>query len=96
MMGKLSANMARLVDEVLKPKVDWRERLHMFVQKAKNDQRTFARPNRRFLSQGLYMPTVSGEVLGELVFAVDMSGSISQSECDQYAAECRVVHAGGP
>ena len=95
MMGKLSANMARLVDEVLKPKVDWRERLHMFVQKAKNDQRTFARPNRRFLSQGLYMPTVSGEVLGELVFAVDMSGSISQDECDQYAAECRVVHEDG-
>lgn len=95
MMGKLSANMARLVDEVLKPKVDWRERLHMFVQKAKNDQRTFARPNRRFLSQDLYMPTVSGEVLGELVFAVDMSGSIKDDEKNQYAAECRVVHEDG-
>ena len=95
MMGKLSVNMARLVDEVLKPKVDWRERLHMFVQKAKNDQRTFARPNRRFLSQGLYMPSVSGEVLGELVFAVDMSGSISQAEANQYGAECRVVHEDG-
>jgi predicted metal-dependent peptidase len=95
MMGKMSANMARLVDEVLKPKVDWRERLHQFVQKAKNDQRSFARPNRRFLSQGLYMPTVSGEVLGELVFAVDMSGSISQDEANQYGAECRVVHEDG-
>lgn len=95
MMGKLSANMARLVDEVLKPKVDWREVLHRFVQKAKNDQRSFARPNRRFLSQGLYMPTVTGEVLGELVFAVDMSGSISQQECDQFAAECRTVFEDG-
>lgn len=95
MMGKLSANMARLVDEVLKPKVDWRERLHVFVQKAKNDQRTFARPNRRFLSQGLYMPSITGEVLGELVFAVDMSGSISQDEANQYGAECRVVHEDG-
>lgn len=95
MMGKLSANMARLVDEVLKPKVDWREVLHRFVQKAKNDQRSFARPNRRFLSQGLYMPTVTGEVLGELVFAVDMSGSIGQQECDQFAAECRTVFEDG-
>ena len=95
MMGKLSANMARLVDEVLKPKVDWREVLHRFVQKAKNDQRSFARPNRRFLSQGLYMPTVSGEVLGELVFAVDMSGSINDNEKNQFAAECRAVFEDG-
>lgn len=95
MMGKLSANMARLVDEVLKPKVDWREVLRRFVQRAKNDQRTFARPNRRFLSQGLYMPTVSGEVLGELVFAVDMSGSISDNEKDQFSAECRMVFEDG-
>jgi predicted metal-dependent peptidase len=95
MMGKLSANMERLVGEILQPKVDWREVLQRFVQKAKNDQRSFARPNRRFLSQGLYLPTVSGEVLGELVFAVDMSGSISQKECDQFAAECRTVFEDG-
>jgi len=95
MMGKLSANMSRLVDEVLKPKVDWREVLQRFVQKAKTDQRTFARPNRRFLTQGLYMPTTSGENLGELVFAVDMSGSISQDEVNQFSAECRTVFEDG-
>jgi predicted metal-dependent peptidase len=43
MMGKLSANMARLVDEILTPKVDWRDVLQRFVQKAKNDERSFAR-----------------------------------------------------
>lgn len=91
MSGKLSANMARLVDEVLKPKVDWRDVLRRFVQKAKADTRSFARPNRRFLSQGLYMPTVSGEALGEIVFCVDMSGSIGDDEANQFAAECRTV-----
>ena len=95
MMDKLSANMARLVDEVLRPKVDWRVVLQRFVQKAKNDQRTFARPNRRFLTQGLYMPSTSGEVLGELVFAVDMSGSIGDDEKNQYAAECQQVFEDG-
>lgn len=91
MMGKLSANMARLVDQVLNPKVDWREVLERFVTKCRNDQRSFARPNRRFLSQGLYLPSVSGEVLDEMVFAVDMSGSISPDEANQFAAECRTV-----
>jgi len=95
MMGKLSANMERLVGEILQPKVNWRDVLQRFVEKVKNDQRSFARPNRRFLSQGLYLPTVTGEALGELVFAVDMSGSIGQQECDQFAAECRTVFEDG-
>jgi predicted metal-dependent peptidase len=92
MMGKLSAGMQRFVDGILAPKVDWRRVLQDFVTKAKADTRTFARPNRRFLSQGLYLPTVSGETLGDIVFAVDCSGSISNDEINQYAAEIVKVH----
>lgn len=92
MMGKLSANLARLVDEVLQPKVDWRDVLRRFVEKAKNDERSFARPNRRFVQQGLYLPTISGEVMGEIAFCIDMSGSIDQVTANQFAAEIRRVH----
>lgn len=91
MMGKLSQNMRRLVDEVLQPAVDWRDVLRKFVQKAKTDSRSWARPNRRFMSQGIYLPSVSGEQLGELVFAVDCSGSIGQREINQFAAEIQFV-----
>jgi len=91
MMGKMSAGLQRLVDEVLSPKVDWRDVLYRFLTKCKTDDRSFARPNRRFISQGLYLPTVSGEVLGELLFAVDCSGSIGQDELNQFAAEVRCV-----
>lgn len=90
-MGKLSANMARLVDQLLEARVDWREVLKRFVQSAKVDTRTFARPARRFICQDLYMPTVAGESMGELVFAIDMSGSIAQDVCNQFAAECAQV-----
>ena len=92
MMGKLSANLARLVDEVLQPKVDWRDVLRRFVEKAKNDERSFARPNRRFVQQGLYLPTISGEVMGEIAFCIDMSGSIDQATANQFAAEIRRVY----
>lgn len=91
MMGKLSANLQRLVDEVLQPKVDWRDVLQRFLVRCKNDTRTFARFNRRFISQGLYLPSVSGETMGELVFAVDCSGSIDQRTVNQFAAEIRKV-----
>jgi len=92
MMGKMSANMERFVGELLQPKVNWADVLQRFVVRQKADDRTFARPNRRFMSQGMYLPSVTGEVLGEFVFAVDCSGSIREDEITQYASEITVVH----
>lgn len=91
MMGKMSAGLERLVGSVLQPKVDWRDVWSRFLQKCKSDQRTWARPNRRFLSQGMYLPSTSGESLGEVMFAIDCSGSIDQRTIDQFAAEIRVT-----
>lgn len=92
MMGKLSAGMARLVDDILNPTVDWRDVLQKFVIKHKTDQRSFSRPNRRFLSQGFYMPSRSGERMGPIAFFVDCSGSVDDAQLAQMAAEVRTVH----
>jgi len=92
MMGKLSANMQRFVDEVLQPKVDWRDVLSRFLTKCKDDTRSFARPNRRFLSQGLYLPSTSGERLGEVAVYIDCSGSIGPKELAEFAAELKAIH----
>ena len=87
MTGALSAGMERLVKEILHPKVHWADVWRDFMEKAKTDQRSWARPNRRFLSQGMYLPSSSGEALGEVVVAIDCSGSISEREISQFAAE---------
>jgi len=87
MMGKMSAGLERLVGEILKPKVDWRDVLRKFLEKCKSDQRSWSKFNRRFLAQGIYLPSVSGESLGEIAFAVDCSGSITQEVISQFAAE---------
>ena len=92
MMGKMSANMARLVDEVLNPKVDWREVLQRFVEKCRDDTRSWARPNRRYIAQGMYLPSPDGEAMGELVFAIDCSGSINRDTLNQFSAEVTTVH----
>ena len=91
MMGKLSAGMERLVDEVLRPKVDWRDVMQRFLVKCKDDTRSWARPNRRFIAQGMYLPSTSGEVMGEVLFGVDCSGSITQDIINQFGAEIRTV-----
>jgi len=92
MMGKLSAGLERFVNDMLNPKVNWADVLQQFVVKAKTDERTFARPNRRFAQQSLYLPSVTGERMGPLVFAIDCSGSVNDEELAQYAAEVRKVH----
>jgi predicted metal-dependent peptidase len=95
LMGSLSANMERLVGAVLEPKIDWRDVLRDFVFKAKTDERSFARPNRRFISQGVYLPSITGETLGDIVMAIDCSGSIGQKEIDMFAAEMRAIKSDG-
>jgi len=92
MMGKLSAGMERLVDGILNPTVDWREVLQRFVVKFKTDDRSFSRPNRRFLSQGMYLPSRNGEVMGPIAFFIDCSGSVDDAQLAQMAAEVRTVH----
>jgi len=91
MAGKLSANMERVVGEILQPKVDWRDVLRRFVEKCKNDTRTYARPNRRFLPHGMYTPSVSGEAIGEIAIAIDCSGSIDERQLNEFAAEIRAI-----
>lgn len=91
MQGKLSAGLARLVDEVVSPQVPWQDVLRRFVStKAKVDY-SFARPKRRFLAQGLYLPSLSGERMGQILIAVDCSGSIGEHEIAEFAAEIRAI-----
>jgi len=87
MMGKLSANMERLVGEVLNPTVKWEDVLRDFVVKARTDERSFGRPARRYVTQNLYLPSRTGEQMGELVVAVDCSGSVGERELTQFISE---------
>ena len=79
----------RELDELLEPKFDWRELLRDFMTNACRtpDTSTWRRPNRRFLHQDIYMPTMQGESMGELVAAVDTSGSVSAREVQIFLSE---------
>jgi predicted metal-dependent peptidase len=88
--GQLSQGVARLVEQALDPVVDWREVLARFVVRAKGmTNRTYARPNRRFAGSSLIMPSSYGEVMGEMVYAVDCSGSIDDKVLAVFQAEAQ-------
>jgi predicted metal-dependent peptidase len=89
--GELPGGLARLVEQVLQPRVDWRDVLREFVGcHARNDY-SWSPPNRRFVHQGLYLPGLRSEELGEVVLAVDTSGSIGQEDLSCFAAEAEGI-----
>ena len=91
--GKMGGSGNRDLDELLQPQVDWREVLREFIQTtcAGNDYSTYARPNRRLMSQGIIMPSGISEQVGELVIAIDTSGSIGQGELTTFLSEVKGV-----
>lgn len=87
MKGSMSAGLARMIDHTLTPVVDWVDLLRRFATEAAKVDRTYARPKRRFLMQGLYLPSLAGVGMGEFVVAVDCSGSIDERQLSEFAAE---------
>jgi predicted metal-dependent peptidase len=89
--GQLPAGLARLVEEVLQPKVDWRDVLREFVSSYARNDYSWSPPNRRFIHRGLYLPGVRSEELGDVVLAIDTSGSIGEKELSRFAAEAQGI-----
>ena len=91
--GKLGNGMDRDMVELLQPQVDWREVLRDFVQTTcqGNDYSTWRRPNRRYIGAGIYMPSGISEQIGEIVVAIDTSGSIGARELGVFLAEIKEV-----
>jgi len=91
--GKGAGGMDRAIQELLEPKVNWREVLREYVKtmcRAK-DTSSWRRVNRRFLSMGTYMPSLIGERVGRLVIAIDTSGSIGDKELAEFLSEVKGI-----
>ena len=99
--GKMGSGGALGLEELLQPQVNWREALREFIQTtcAGSDYSTYSKPNRRYLSSGIYMPSGISEQVGELVLAIDTSGSIGKKELAAFLSEvkeiCDTVHPDG-
>jgi predicted metal-dependent peptidase len=91
--GKMGSGGSRLLDDVMESKIDWREVLRDFVSTtcAGNDYSTWRRPNRRYISSGIYLPSGVSETVGELVIAIDTSGSIGGRELSQFLGEVAAI-----
>jgi predicted metal-dependent peptidase len=91
--GKMKGKVHRGIDELLHPKVDWREALREFVKTHTRggDQSTWRRPNRRYLGIDIVMPSAVSQKAELFVLGVDTSGSIGGSMLTQFMSEINSI-----
>lgn len=85
MAGKLPGALEELVASILEVKTPWHDILERHLTSFTRGDYSWARPNRRFIGQGAYLPS-TGQTprMGTIVVQIDVSGSISKTELDHY------------
>lgn len=85
--GKVPANFAREFNKSLEQKISWQELLCDILFKKFPEDWSRRHPNRYWLQQDIVMPTLYEGKTGEIVIAVDTSGSIDVPQLSQFVAE---------
>ena len=87
--GRMGGKIPRSISDLLEPKIDWREALREFVSSTMKgkDEFTWRRMNKRQMANDIYMPSMENETIGEVVVAIDTSGSIGSVELTEFATE---------
>lgn len=84
--GTLPAGIDRLTKEARTPRTDCWEALRRFISATQPGNYSWSTPNRRHLSNGLYLPGIVKENMAKIVVYVDTSGSITQDLLDLFGA----------
>lgn len=85
--GKMPGNLDIFVDQITSETVAWEEEIFNEITANKGDDRTYAKRNRRTASLDVLLPGKYGEKMGDLVFAIDCSGSTSNEMVARCANE---------
>lgn len=86
--GKLPADLALLVDQLLNPQVPWQQVLRDYMTRTIRSVETWGRRNRRFKQ---YLPSRFSKGMGEVCVIGDTSGSMI-GETNKVATEINAIH----
>lgn len=89
--GSIPAGVARLIDSLLTPKMNWRELLDTHIRSAIRQDYTFQRINRRSVIGGPILPSLHFEDTIKVFVAMDASGSTTKEMSTQMLSETRGI-----
>ena len=83
--GKMDGAMARMIDHLLQPRLPWRMLLSRYMTSMARDDYSYMRQSRRSQGNAILPSLHSSQV--EVVVAVDTSGSIRDTEIQEFLSE---------
>lgn len=87
--GSIPSYIKRTLEELSKPKVNWKAVLARFFSDVNKADYSWAKPNRKYLPN--YLPKLHSVNLGRVDFAIDTSGSITANQFNQFVSEVHGV-----
>jgi len=82
--GKMPGALRDLLVQVREPEEDYRYLFQKFMAPIFPVDYTWQRPSRRFMGQGMYMPSLLKDGVGKLVVGLDTSASVSKAELEMF------------
>jgi len=89
--GNLPNNVKRIIQEITEPKMNWRELLRQQLESTQKSDYTWQRPSRRAWHIDAVLPGTDHEEMIDIVVALDMSGSISDSQARDFLSELKGI-----
>ena len=89
--GKVPAGIARMIKELTEPKMDWRSILRQQIQSIIKNDFSFMRPNRKGWHMNAILPGQKNDETIDIAVAIDMSGSISDSQAKVFLSEIKGI-----
>jgi predicted metal-dependent peptidase len=89
--GNLPGGVKRLIKDLTKPVVNWRELLQQQIQSTVKDDFSWMRPNRRGWHMDAVMPGMKPGTQIDVCVAIDTSGSISEKDLKDFLSEVKGI-----
>jgi predicted metal-dependent peptidase len=91
-VGKMPASMEGLIEKMIKPNTPWHQLTERFMLLQVKTGTSWRRPNKRFLSQDIYMPSYDIQPrMGTVVIQMDESGSIGDKELQHFSGHINSI-----
>lgn len=87
---ELPEGIERVIGELKSAKVSWRDLLFKYINNLAKIDYTYSPPNKRYLYQGIALPSIRGELL-KIAVAIDTSGSINQETLSLFVSELEYI-----
>lgn len=91
--GNMPGDLEAMIDRNFHGQREWRDELRQYLGGGQQKEPSWARPNRRFIHSGDYIPGAAPYGPGQVAVVIDSSGSVDDQLVSKFVGEISKIHA---